>query len=365
MNAASECGAGSPWVPLTTQHGRCSRKLPPVTVVIPAYNSATTILDSLESIKRQSWPVQEVIVVDDASADDTAEVVEKWLLVNGCSLSEAGKDPVAGYPLSVIGKTNNLQPMTDNCDASANNHSTSWRILRQPRNMGPSAARNCGVEEAKGEWIAFLDSDDACLPDRIETQSTAVAEHPDGCLFCGGKIGFGQQYHVTGPRTAARKVELIEFVSGNPVGTSTVLVKKAAFFEVGGFDPRFRYAEDYDLWMRIAAQHPIYLLDVPFVRYRERRESLSMDDQKFLPGAMRVLDRAFSPGGALYVHRRLRRRAVANQYYSASWMAFWRGARWRALWFLWKACILYPPVGKSNKIRLWCRYLAGSFPGGR
>lgn len=96
---------------------------------------------------------------------------------------------------------------------------------------------------------------------------------------------------------------------------------------------------------------------VPVSLYRQVPGSLSMDDRKFLPQVLRVLDKAFAPGGALYAHAGMKTKALANQYWNASWMAFQRGSRWGALGWWWKAWWLN--VGLEQPIRQkWFRLLA-------
>ncbi len=108
-----------------------------VSVIIPAHNSATTLVEALDSVVHQTRPVQEIIVVDDVSSDDTIRVFENW-----------------------------QRSLTGTVEA---------RLLRQSRNTGPAGARNTGIRAATGDWIAFLDADDASLPGRIAAQLNTAA----------------------------------------------------------------------------------------------------------------------------------------------------------------------------------------------
>ena len=287
-----------------------------VSVVIAAYNAADTLHEALDSLAQQTFRDLEVIVVDDASADATRAVAEAEL-------------------------------------SKLAHH----RLLALRVNGGPAAARNRGIAEASGEWIAFLDADDAWVPWRLEMQMQLVREQPDVALVCGTTIDFGAP--CAAQPGGARPLRLEEFATHNPVATSTVLVRRRVVVSVGGFDAQFRGPEDYDLWMRIAARYRAVLMDAVLARYRHRPGSLSMDERRFLPEVLRVLAKAFRTGGALSAHPALKRRAIANQYWNASWMAFNRGARLTALRYLAAAFSRDRHVGGSLRLPLLWRYLFG------
>ena len=416
-----------------------------ISIIIPAYNSAATIVEALESVAAQTlWEVRretldvrseelrvksdelrvksecdsnsslithhsslfEVIIVDDCSKDDTVKVAEEWLLkreLSSCQVAELSCKSPDGQPLTT------QQP---------NNLTTGvWRLLRQTQNGGPAAARNRGIQEAHGDWIAFLDADDIWLPGKLELQMRLAAEHPEVVMWCGECIGFADggelaREHIlecggltplsggpagrgavcdvtlcAGTQNGAssraeekrcqatalqsstvilRAITLKELARHNPVRTSTVLILKEVLNRVGGFDTQFRGPEDYDLWLRVAG----YAMQIPDHRsivfcassislYRQVPGSLSMDDRKFLPQVLRVLEKAFAPSGVFHDRQELRRKALANQYWHASWMAFQRGSRIRALLHLARAVFLNPTVGGRKLVPLWWRYMAG------
>jgi teichuronic acid biosynthesis glycosyltransferase TuaG len=276
-----------------------------VSVVIPAHNSGGTIVETLDSIAAQEVPVREIVVVDDLSTDDTVAVVEQW---------------------------------------RRDHQSPALVLVKQDKNTGPAGARNRGIEVATGEWIAFLDADDAWLPSKLSIQLALVNADPEVALVCGRMVpleasGEGARIEdVTGgsanPEPVGRALLLEDFVSHNPVGTSTVLVRRDVLVAAGAFDLQFCGPEDYDLWLRLVSGYTCLELGVPLSRYRNTVGSLSMDERKFLPQVLRVLAKAFGEGGALYRHQEFRRRAHAEQYSSASWMAYNRGACGAALWYL-------------------------------
>jgi len=378
-----------------------------ITVVIPAHNAADTIGTALDSVTAQTFREWEVIVADDASTDGTVKVAEECLQVSGFR----------------------------------------FQVFRLPFNSGPAAARNRGVAEAKGEWIAFLDADDIWLPGKLETQLALAEQYPDVAMWCGATEGMGvseyggkgvrgevnvqpcfakatqgrhpsllrsksyagkasnptslEELRRTGaqrpsldlqvknhkPQTAneepatqqldnlatvnSREVHLAEFTCGNPVATSTVLVKKAVLQAVGGFDEQFRGPEDYDLWMRIAARFPVSFIESPLARYCTVSGSLSMDDRKFLPEVLRVLEKAYGPQGALRGSGP-KGRAVGYQYLACAWMAAERGAMGRAWRLFFQSLAIWPGSYQGAGVRhrwprlkLFARFASLTFRVGR
>ena len=283
---------------------------PTVSVVIPAYNAAGTIRDALASVERQTFRPFEVIVVDDASADGTADTLRKEYARHG--------------------------------------------LVFLDRNLGPAGARNAGIRKARGEWLAFLDGDDAWLPWRIEEQMKVLAASPDAVCISGDVTLLSGAENRPAVRSAAypvRDVALEEFLDSNPVPTSTALVRRTALDEAGGFDEQFRGPEDIDLWMRIAARGRVLKMDLPLALYRERPGSLCMNQDRFLPEIVRVYAKAFGSGGALYDYRRWRGRAVAGRYVSAAWSYMVCGRRGRALALLLRSWLIWPRRLKIEQSR--------------
>ena len=241
-------------------------------------------------------------MVDDASTDDTVKVVEDWI---------------------------------SNSDSDIEH-----RILSLGKNSGPAAARNAGIRAAHGEWIAFLDADDVYMLECLEVLLEAAGQFPEAAMFFGMAVIFGsgrenaqnQQPESSQPELVRRgginistnnyhKLSLREFVIINPVYTTSVMVRKDAIEQAGGFDESFRGPEDYDLWMRIAAKYSIIRIDMPLARHREVAGSLSMDEQRFLPEVLRVIEKAFGQTGVLHEYSAGKDMAIASQFRSASWMA--------------------------------------------
>lgn len=257
--------------------------VPMISVIIPVYNAEGTVLDAVRSVESQGFRDFEIIIVDDCSTDGTLSLLEK----------ECG------------------------------NH----QIVKSNVNKGPASARNAGLAIARGEWIAFLDADDEWVPDRLEAQIKLTEKcSSSDVMFCGEVKSRDDGGSGKAPESVAgytvRNIVLDEFISGNPVITSTVLVKREVVEAVGGFDETFKGPEDYDLWIRVAAKYGIIKVNKTLSFYRERHGSLSNNYRAFLPQVLRVIDKAFGAGGTLGDYGfMVKRKAQAHQILAASWSA--------------------------------------------
>lgn len=201
---------------------------PLVSVVIPNYNYAKFISETIESVLAQTYANLEVIVVDDESADDSLEVLKKF----------DGR-------ITVIAQ----------------------------KNQGVSRARNNGAAKASGEFIAFLDADDVWMPTKIERQMQRFTEDGElGMVHCSmtyidpaGNVCGENREGMEGDVSS----ELLKFDRGVVVGVgSTSLMPKKVFDELGGFDHRLSTAADWDLSYRLASEYKIGFVDEPLVLYR-------------------------------------------------------------------------------------------------
>lgn len=187
---------------------------PLVSVVIPAWNSARTLPRAIDSVLAQTWTRREIIVVDDGSSDDSLALL-------------------AGYGEQL-------------------------RVISQA-NGGPSSARNRGLREARGRYVAFLDADDHWLPEKLERQVALLESRPD-LGFCstatavvdmrGEPVRDWPCCNVGEPLLETLFMQSAA-VSGS---TSGVLARRELLLEVGGFDERLHGFEDPDLWIRLAAR---------------------------------------------------------------------------------------------------------------
>ena len=204
-----------------------------ISVIIPTYNRAHTLSRALDSVFAQSYPPSEVIVVDDGSVDDTRAMIAER------------------YPQCIY--------------------------LTQP-NLGVSRARNQGITQAKGEWIALLDSDDCWLPDKLEKQMERLAESPNLRLCHTDEIWIRNGVRVNPMRKHAKSGGRI-FQRCLPlcvISPSAALLHRSLFDEFGLFDPELPACEDYDLWLRICSREAVAYVDEPLtVKYGGHEDQLS------------------------------------------------------------------------------------------
>jgi len=216
-------------------HRRLENVPPRVSAIVTAYNGGQFIRDALESILAQTRPVDEVVVIDDGSTDDTAPIVERY--------AERGV-----------------------------------RLVRQ-ENRGLPEARNRGIRETTGELIAFLDCDDMWLPEKTKIQVDYLADHPQvGLATCltswwepqSGRRGFWK------PRLPGANGTRRQLVVHNAVGNaSAVMVRRHVLEDVGQFDSNQIWAEDWELWRRVAERWRIESVDCPLIIYRSTSNSLT------------------------------------------------------------------------------------------
>ncbi len=187
----------------------CPSALPRLSVVVPIHNGALWLGPTLDSIFQQSFQDFEIILIDDASDDD---------------LSGA------------------LRPYED----------ARLRVLHLPANVGVAEARNCGVAQARGDYLAFCDADDLCHPDRFQRQLDFLEQHPEIGVCGTGFTCFDSEDRdvVLNPETPdAIRLALMQ---GNCFGTSTMMGRSSVFQQYP-FNAQIDVAEDFDVWTRIAA----------------------------------------------------------------------------------------------------------------
>jgi glycosyltransferase involved in cell wall biosynthesis len=221
-----------------------------VSVIIPTYNASKYIRDALDSVIAQTYPVHEVIVVDDGSTDNTRDIVKSY----------------------VRPKTEDQRPKTLHPTPLTLHHNSTTISYIYQENNGPAAARNTGIRAATGDYIAFLDADDTWLPEKIEIQLAKLKENPEYALVHTNRI-FVSDSGITKPdkkRVLQQGWIFDELLKKNFICLSTILVKRSCFDEIGYFDenPRVNRCEDYDMWLRIARKYQIGFIDAPLIKYR-------------------------------------------------------------------------------------------------
>lgn len=200
---------------------------PRFSVVIPAWQAEATLARAIDSVLAQTWPAEEILVVDDGSTDGTSRIAEAY-----------------GSPV---------------------------RLLRQA-NAGVSAARNLGAREARGDWLAFLDADDWYFPERLALHARWIEEDPRLDFLtgdyeyrdaAGGLLGTSLAQHAAGRSVLARcrdgrallaPGEIEDFVYDHFGDTHTLSVPRRIFLELGGYPLGFKVCEDVHFLVRLVAR---------------------------------------------------------------------------------------------------------------
>lgn len=229
---------------------------PAVSVIMATYNGAPFVGDTIETLLAQSFTDFELIVVDDASTDNTADIVRSY------------NDPRI-------------------------------RLLASTVNCGPVRARNQGVAIARGRYIAAMDQDDLCLPDRFARQVAYLDAHPGTVL-----LGTASHNMIAGrlvrdrlPRPTTANLIYWRLHVLNPLIWSSVMIRAAAISQLAEFSRQDRlFAEDYDLYHRLAPLGDIARLDDVLLIYRKHPQGASITRQaQMLRSAAAVLADAYLP----------------------------------------------------------------------
>ena len=204
-----------------------------VSAIIPSYNRAHTLPRALDSVLAQTRPADEIIVVDDGSTDETEQLITQ------------------DYPQVIY--------------------------LKQ-ENRGVSAARNLAINQAKGEWLALLDSDDTWLPHKLEKQLEMLIEQPELKIIHSDEIWIRNGVRVNQMKKHSKTGGWI-FQHCLPlcaISPSAVIIHSELFDEIGLFDETLPACEDYDLWLRITARYPVLYCDEPLItKYGGHEDQLS------------------------------------------------------------------------------------------
>lgn len=193
-----------------------------ISVIIPTFNRKKTLGRAIQSVSNQSLSPFEILIIDDGSNDGTKEWVK-----------ESFQDIKYIYQ----------------------------------NNQGVSSARNKGIKYAYGDWVAFLDSDDEWLPNKLYEQVKAIGSNPEIKFFHTNEIWIRNGVRVNQMKKHKKYGGYIfdKCLDICRVSPSSVLIKKEIFDDIGTFDESLRVCEDYDLWLRITSKYPVVFLDIPLI----------------------------------------------------------------------------------------------------
>lgn len=208
-----------------------------VSVIIPSYNREKTIERAVMSVLNQTYKDLELIVVDDCSKDNTVEV---------------------------------LKSIKDD----------RFKIIELEKNSGACVARNVGVENAQGDYIAFQDSDDEWLLDKLEKQMAIFEKEKVDLVFCAfNRFGLGKNF--TCPKLSEGIVERKTLLEDSRISTQTLVGKKECFENVK-FDPEMPRLQDYDITIRLSKKYSIYFVNEPLVNMYVQNDSISISKNKMI-----------------------------------------------------------------------------------
>lgn len=225
---------------------------PVVSVVIPAYNAEKTILETIESVRKQTFTDFEILVINDGSTDQTVVIV---------NAIQDDRIKVFSYG-----------------------------------NGGLSIARNRGIHQAQGEFITFLDADDLWAIDKLELQIDALRQHKDAGLVYSWTLVLDER----GQNLNAGLSPLFEgnvyrqLLIGNFIASgSNAMLRRPVVDQVGQFDPTLRSSEDWDYWLRVATDFPFVVVPKPQIFYRQSTNTMSSNLQRMEYSMLLVHERAF------------------------------------------------------------------------
>jgi len=255
-----------------------------ISVIVPTYNRADIISETIGSVLNQTYQNFEIIVVDDGSIDNTREIIVN---IN---------DPRIKY------------------------------IYQE--NAGPSAARNNGIKNAQGEYVAFLDSDDIWLPEKLEKQVNIINDNPDiGMVSCWAE-GVSHDLKQVLYRKASKINCQKDFIRGmlfdpdNTInGTPTFVIKKEYFDKVGYFPENMKLLEDWDMWFRAALESEYCCINEVLAKFRTHSSlstSININEAEDL--YLTFLERAISNKKLSSELLRKKNSIYSNAYYK---MALW------------------------------------------
>lgn len=266
-----------------------------ISVVIPAYDAGPFIEETIESVVTQDHAADEIIIVNDGSTDRDYTALE-----------------TLAPRITVVNQSN----------------------------RGVSAARNAGCELARGEYVAILDADDVWLPGKLQAQASYLSSNPDCSAVFARALHWREPAHgspwprpgilpLIADSATAHRLYYRDFLCGVPVAPSTMVVKKAAWEAIGGFDETKRYAEDQDFYLRLAHDYRVDILRIFATLYRRHSASATARMEEPNHWAALISGTIDSLGYAdrwgMEADPDQVRRYLANLHFIHGYEHFWRG----------------------------------------
>ncbi|PGK31196.1 glycosyl transferase family 2 [Priestia megaterium] len=222
-----------------------------VSVVIPCYNRSYIISKAIDSVLRQTYAKTEIIIVDDCSTDTTEQIISEY-----------------------ISKHSNI------------------KYIKNKTNLGAAESRNVGVASSNGELIAFLDSDDVWMDNKLELQVKALTSQID--MIGIGRININENTGVEKNHIPGKEFYTYEeILKSDPIGSNSgPLIRKKAFERVGGYDAKLPARQDWDLWIRISENSRVKVVnDLGYKYYYGRDDQISSGIKKKLIGTLMIYEK--------------------------------------------------------------------------
>jgi glycosyltransferase involved in cell wall biosynthesis len=254
--------------------------MPKTSVIIPAYNQARYLNQAIESVLNQTDPDFELVVVDDGSTDDTAQIA----------------------------------------------HTFSDKRLRYiyQENRGLSAARNAGIHHTSAPFITFLDSDDVFLPEKISCLAEALQQHPEFGLVAGQAIPIDEEGLRIGKifdKPIPKEPSLL--LLGNPLHVGSVMLRRECQEKVGDFDESLRSYEDWDMWLRLARNGCGFgWVPRPVSLYRFHTAQMTRIGTQMTTSTFAVLDKVYADANLPEEWQSLRDKAYSHAHLRAAAQAY-------------------------------------------
>ncbi|NEQ79824.1 MAG: glycosyltransferase family 2 protein [Moorea sp. SIO2I5] len=284
--------------------------MPKVTVVIPAYNAMEYLPKTVESVLAQTLADFELLIINDGSSDH----IVQWA------------SQIADPRVKLISQ----------------------------ENQGVSVARNTGIAQAQGKYIAFLDADDLWKPTKLEKQVSCLEEYPEAGLVYTWTALVDQQgkptksviaFHQEG--NVWEQILVVDMIGNG----SSVMVRRSCFETVGMFDPNLSSAADRDMWIRIAANYLFAVVKEPLTLWRQHPSSMSKRREEMIQDSRQAIEKNFQSVPSELLYLRNRSYSYLNLY--QAWNSVDQGNYKEAIHFRRQAFLHYPQMGYSESyIRL-------------
>ncbi|MDJ0736162.1 MAG: glycosyltransferase [Nostocaceae cyanobacterium] len=287
---------------------------PKISVVIPVFNGESTIFKTINSVLEQTFKNLEIIVINDGSTDATLDIIQS---INDVRLQ------VFSYA-----------------------------------NAGLATSRNRGIEKANGDFISFIDADDLWTVDKLEVQYQVLQNNQNASVAyswtdyideTGNFLKAGRRIIANGD--VYSQLLLRNFLENG----SNPLISKEAINAVGGFDQTLAAAEDWDMWLRLAAKYEFVCVEKPQILYRISTNSMSTNLKRQETASLTVIEKAFADEKAIKI-KHLKKYSLANTYKYLTFKALEsnmkKNINWAAANFLWKCVIHNPFLLRQTRVML-------------